>query len=211
MKSSSRRGFTLMELAVALSVIGAFIGGVWVAAGASRENSHYRQAMDNVTLAVDAVRAAYMGQSAIVGGANMVVPALVSRAALPPNMVRQSGATCSYTNCLDSPWGGAAAGGTMAICSWTYGADKHCATAGAASNQYFGVEYSGLNNNSCIEVAENISTSAPAGLVDVFINDTDMGALGALPPSSVNALAKCNSGAGANTVDFVYALRLSGS
>lgn len=201
-----RGGFSLVELAIVLSVVGVIIGMVAVYGGTLRQKSRIQAIQQAVGSLVEATRAAYGSQPAITGKINAVVPALVEAQAVPADLVRSATTTCSGTtaNFLDSPWPGTRdACGNIRLCAWAYGTDTVC-NAGAAS-PYFAIEFVNLDYEGCMAVFANIQPTLPQGLKDIFINGT----------ASLNALSStvattCQKNL-TNKIDFVYLLRVSGT
>ncbi len=213
---SGRHGFSLVEIAVVLSVFAIITGAVWVFASQAWENTKQRQLKEEINSTVKNTRAYYQSRNGFTGsqGFTRLTPALINVAAIPVDLTRSAGScTNNPTNCADNPWGGdttTAAGGSFGVCAWQLGADLTCdliTTQGAGPWQYFAVELHAVPQQSCINaVIANSGADAPSGLYDVFINNNDMLVAGnTLPPLASNISAACNQPLD-NTIDFVYRL-----
>lgn len=207
--STTRRGFSLTELAVVLAVGGVIVGGVWTVATQAFENSRQAALTTDISIIVNNVQAYYAGQNGITGVSTSLTPQLagLSPSAIPGNLLRAFGVdSCAYAFCADTPWGplniGTEQSGSLSICTWDPTADK-CAAVGATT-QFFAISVS-LPAGSCIAAAINNSgASAPPGLYDVWIGGKSMLALGhGFPVLPTDAQTWC---AVSPSISFAYRL-----
>jgi prepilin-type N-terminal cleavage/methylation domain-containing protein len=220
-----RCGFSLVEVAIVLTVIGIILAAIWSAATTAFENSRRAQTSGQLSTIVANIRATYAGQANIGGAVATLTPSLVSQSAIPGDMVRNHNLAAGI---VDDPWGSnnpggtAIAAGSLGVCAWTIPLpvlpSYSCSTNSAASSQYFAVEFQGLKTDSCIAiVTANSSSNGPTGLADVIVNGTSIVSgtttTHALPVLQKDAASLCpptvaNNGA---TVDFIYLLRAPAS
>jgi type II secretory pathway pseudopilin PulG len=212
-------GFSIIEMAIVLGIVGIVLASIWAYADWAFENARRQRLSEELLTVVNNVHALYSGQAGIGGGGDQisaVTPTLIQQNAIPSTMVR-SGNGCTNGaapfSCTDDPWGpnGNITGGTFGVCAWTAApsgapAGTNCPAAGAIVSQFFAIEISGLPQISCINVApQNSSASGPVGLQDVLINGASViGAGDVLPVPPAFAVAKCVA---SNTIDFVYRLQ----
>ena len=227
LRKFKRRGFSLVELAIVLGVVGTVIGGVWGAAGVARQSSRLEQASENVSLSINAVRSVYGSQSAIVGSVAQVEPLMIQVGGMPTHLLRNFTTSCNgITNYFaDTPWPGTAdVCGTLRLCAWPAGISAGGAQtvpycSNVASNtmaQFFAVEFTQLSYGSCVSLAQRLSPSSSAGLRDIYINGYSAVATGSGLPVTPSLAANvapyvgkgCVTGSNANVIDFVYSLRV---
>lgn len=188
------KGFSIVELAIVLGVIGTIIGGIWTYANIAYENIRREQAFESVVASVSNVRAYYQAQGSMQAlGTKNEVPFLIQQNIIPNNMQRiaATAAQCQNTvtnglfSCADTPWGQTVGGvqdnfGTFRVCDWLLGVNPvtaanggGCALAVSATvptpqTQFFGVQLRGLPIGACIQLAGRVSSaSGPSGLYDV--------------------------------------------
>lgn len=220
----SRAGFSLVEVAIVLAVIGIVLAGIWVYASRAFESEHRQRALEEMITVVNNIRSLYAGQASISSADSSVavlVPILIQQNAIPSTMAR-SGAPCTNTPalCADNPWAvSATLVGSFRVCGWDYtgpaSAGQGCSKV-ASPKQYFAIELVGLNQDSCTAMIPRISSSeGPPGLVDVVANGSSMlnpatAGLTAysLPVMVQDASTVCSTITPAH-VYFVYRLRAS--
>lgn len=93
-----RQGFSLIEAAIVLGIIGLVIGGIWVAAAAVIENKRFGDAQIGMLQIIDGLRQAYNNR-AIANGTDLT--ALVATGKIAPQNWIKTATT------LADPWGGA--------------------------------------------------------------------------------------------------------
>lgn len=102
---TSKRGFTLTEIAIVLGIIGLILGAIWVAASAVYNNMRITTANTELLQITQALRAMYATSSTVDPGADMPGNVTYLRAGIFPtsalNTAVPSSATAAY-----NPWNG---------------------------------------------------------------------------------------------------------
>jgi prepilin-type N-terminal cleavage/methylation domain-containing protein len=201
------RGYSLVEVAIVLAVIGTIIGALWVAVGQAWDYSKREQAQEAIATTVNNTRAYFTGQA---GAPNMGFGPLTSQLAfynvIPASLLRST--SCTVTTCMtDTPWGPFSGSpssldpnGTFRVCNWPMGLPfttipTTCPAAAPGGNSiFFGIALTGLTVKTCIALVETISgPSGPSGLIDVNINGLNMAAAATpIPVRPVPATAATN-------------------
>ncbi|MDE2030104.1 MAG: type II secretion system protein [Alphaproteobacteria bacterium] len=206
-----RRGFTLVELSIVLGFIAILIGGIWAYMGTARSKEKVAQAVQDIILTIDNVRAAYGGQAGIAGGMQSVMPYLVQARALPADTLSSVSSTCgsSTGSFAVGPWGNTAGDGcgSFRICNWNSGSTTKCNVNDATSDLFFGIEFTQLDYGPCAELATGLSPAQTPGLTDIYINGNGAAASGKTIPLALTVAQGWCKTAGSNTVDFIYRLR----
>lgn len=137
----TKRGFSLIEAAIVLGVVGLVIGGIWVAAASVQENRRQSRYLSQILEIVQNVRRQYKGfvvpETFLAGLPKESWPAF-----FPGDMITSS----TYPQ---SPWG----------------TNVHVVLNCDSCPQYIGVSVS-LPNASCIALAPRIAASARGELFD---------------------------------------------
>jgi type II secretory pathway pseudopilin PulG len=210
----SRAGFSLVEFAVVMGIIGLIVGAIWAYSTNAWENTRYEQAMEAVNDIVTNVRGFYIGQQGVPkSGGDALTQTLIGQGTIPSSLLRHGDpctlGTLALKICADNPWGltdpAGAAKGTLAVCDWTLGAQLNCSNPAAAGvAQMFAVELRGLNMARCLQLAQRISIATlPAGYVGMSVNGLPV--LGPVPMATANA--KCVD-AVTNILSVIYKLRV---
>jgi prepilin-type N-terminal cleavage/methylation domain-containing protein len=205
-------GFSLIESAVVLAVIGVILGGVWVLADQAWEYAKRESAKEAIATTVANVRNYYAGQAGVANkGSAALTNDLLTANAIPISLSRGAAALCGGNLCADTPWGSASNGatdanGTFRVCNWSL-VSANCPAAPGIS-AFFAVILKGLTRKSCVALTEAVSGSTgPTGLVNVNINGFDMLALQKpfQPVAPSDATTYCESAVDGNaTANFVY-------
>lgn len=95
-RRSSQRGFTLVELAIVLAIIGLVIAGIWTAAASVARRNRESKASQYLLEIVQNVRNLYAGQSSATG---LTLANAITAGAIPADMRSGTGAV--------NPWNGA--------------------------------------------------------------------------------------------------------
>lgn len=193
---SSLRGFSLTETAIVLAIVGIILSGVWIVANNAHESARVQAAAEAITTTVSNVRSYYAGQAG--------VPA-TSAPLLTKGLVNSNVISSSVSN----------VGWTYNVCNWTYGPVGGSTTctnpaAPAATSPFFAFEFTGVPNQACIALVEDISgPTGPTGLVEVNINGTNLLESPAATPIQPvpTGVATTDCAAVANGVRFVYRVR----
>lgn len=206
-------GFSLVETAIVLAVIGGILGAVFMIATQAWEHVRRELAVEAIATTVANVRSYYGGQPGLPSKTSAALTdQLLNSNVIPASLNR--GTTCAGNACADNPWGSFNNGvrdsaGTFRVCNWSLGASS-CPVTPAANSPFFGVVLSGLTQKSCIALVEAISGSGgPVGLVEVNISGTNLLASVKTiqPVSPSDAMTFCpldNSGEGIGIITFIY-------
>ena len=100
--ASSCGGFTLMEMAVALGVVGLVSAGIWVAAASVHQKKNVLEATQQIFTIVQNTRQLYKGQTNFAPAATTLTATLLNTGVFPSNMV-----TAGIPH---NPWGTTAVG-----------------------------------------------------------------------------------------------------
>lgn len=206
MKKKASGGYSLLEMAVVILVAGLMLGGVWVIAKRGWNYSQLQQAKEDVILTVANTRAYFSGQAGLSESVGMAATtdAAIKQGIIPTNLIRS--ALCGGSKCADNPMSTNDAAGTFRVCSYPLGSAGNCSVGGPGAagsfSEFFGVELSGLSQQQCIAIAEQIGGPAgPSGLVDVAINGVNVRNSVANDVVTTNCTARAN---GIDVVTFVY-------
>lgn len=201
-----RAGFSLLEFAIVLAVIGIVLGALWGVVGMVRENIKREELTGQMTVIVSKIRDHYAGRACAslnFGcplGSTPLTDYLFRQNVLLPEQLRDRLAGVLVA---DHPWGATAdddsllANGGIIVSS-----------VGDGRNA-FQIQLLGLQESSCIAVAGSLSgASAPAGLISMTINGTGM----ALPvtPDAAAGVGGCVTApvSPQNAIVLTYSLRL---
>lgn len=220
-----QKGFSLIEVAIVLGVIGTLIGGIWMFSKQSWTNSERTEAALQINIVATNVRNFYAGQLGVPAKSQAALTsALFVVGAIPASMARTGG--CGTSCIADNPWGpgngsGTDSLGTFQVCNEVLPAIP-CASATAPTHtsQFFGIALTGLTQQTCGMLLDQVTGPAgPPGLVEVNI-------MGASEPSGFNLANKGHQiqpvtdtdangycpppTNGGTTVTFVYRLTVPG-
>lgn len=200
-----RAGFSLMELAVVLAVVGVILGALWGIVSIVRENIRRETALSQVSVIVASVRDFYLGRGFVQtpsgqGDFDKLTDYLIRQGVIPPEAIRDRSAT---TLRADLPWGPTGAGGST-LADGGLAIDN---TDVGVSADRFRVQLRGLSYANCIALSSRLSgPEGPKGLMRVKINSN---ADEELPVTVEEASDSCQKkpGGDENKVDFVFRLR----
>jgi prepilin-type N-terminal cleavage/methylation domain-containing protein len=222
--SKTRAGFSLTEVAIVMGVMAIILAGVWGLVSRGWESQKQQQASDQIRTVVGNVRSYYAGQAGVpysVNSVNSLAATLLANGAIPANMQRNPGTSCTPAPCADNPWGTNSGDpqGSFRVCNWLGAWDPSgspplstaCPNGSATTppiTNFFGIELSGLTKSSCIAMTQLMTAStAPTGLVDVVIIGSATLDLGTTQVSVATAQSDCNAAtANGNALIFVYQL-----
>jgi prepilin-type N-terminal cleavage/methylation domain-containing protein len=216
-----KRGFTLLETAIVMAIIGAIIGLLFSVAYLTQSKVNINQAADELNQISQNVRGLYAGRNtsyAALGPLNLIAtaadfvkftPTFVQQNVFPYEMLVPS-ATLGVTPCLgtvaNNPWNyvpGACGGAAL-------GSVQLALAGSAATPVQFVVRYTGINDAVCADlVAHNSLPGRATGLTQIQINGAVGGiaysTLTPMPISSPVATALCTAG-NTNVIDWYYNL-----
>jgi prepilin-type N-terminal cleavage/methylation domain-containing protein len=105
---TTRRGFTLTELAIVLGIMGAILGAIWVASARVYANNRVSTGVREVLAVVQGVRAVYATKGYIDAG--NLTQAMINLGVYPANMIQACTGSVSsnydgISPCALDPWG----------------------------------------------------------------------------------------------------------
>ncbi len=202
----ARRGFSLIELAIVLGVVGIIFGAVWGIVATVRKDKARDEVFNQVVVTVQHVREYFLGQDAVETDtdktdASNLTNFLLRRNILLPEQIRDR---ATGTLVADHPLTPEenVVGGTFRVCS---GGGGECMLSDADDpSTYFSIQLLGLSQADCSTLATRfVGPSGPPGLAALYINKT------LKEPSSYGAeqfLTDCGD-SGEARIDLVYRLR----
>lgn len=212
---AKRRGFTLMELAIVLAIMGAVTGGIWVASAAAYQHYKVSRALEQLQQIVENVRTHYNAASRLPNQNYTVFTQTMAQAdvfpaeiKLSPNVAPTACATCYFVNPWSAGSGGAVCGGG-AVCVATNDAAMF---GGATVGYNFAVLMRDLPQDVCITFASKLTAIwDDIGLRALGVDIANVAAPGtvfaAAPPPA--ALAAACSGVALNHLYFMFRLQAS--
>jgi prepilin-type N-terminal cleavage/methylation domain-containing protein len=187
-----RRGFTLIEAAIVLAVIGTILGGVWIYAQRANEAARLEQAVGQLAIVLKNIRSYYLSYANIAN--SDVTSTLADADVFPAEMIRAG----SSPTLVDHPWGPTRPNGT-ALAAGGVGI--------SGSNSYFFIlTYRGLSTADCIKFATRATAGGTAtGLTAISVNGT---ASTALPATVGYATPLCSTNGTTTGTDVALTYRL---
>jgi prepilin-type N-terminal cleavage/methylation domain-containing protein len=219
----AKRGFTLIEIAFVLGIIGLVISGIFAAASLATRRITSNEGSDELYLIAGNMRALYSGRNPSFASLNAVrslkaipdaldfcfytVPA-VSQGVFPNEMVLPrplQGALPAPGAVANDPWSTAGV-----ACSGVAGGSAQVGLASTIPPPpavQLVVRYNGIPQDGCADVL--VRTSMPdanTGVRRIYVNGTLAGdvSVNSLPLTSITAAAACN--AAINVIDWYYNL-----
>ncbi len=190
-----RQGFTLLEVAIVLGIMGIVLAAIFTAATSARYRVAVNQGADEVGVIVDSMRSLYASRNTSALPAQAFSAAfeqtLVQERVFPPEMV--AGVVAN------NPWDATTANGSAQI---------SIVAAGATTPTQFILRYVNLPADVCADLL--MRTSMPdLGLNQIQITGggtvTYTSAANKLPVSAIDAAAACRGGA-AYVIDWYFKL-----
>jgi len=199
-----RQGYTLIEIAIVLGVMGSIVAGLFIVAEIAQYRVMTNRASDELNLIADNMRNFYVAQNVSVAalGVNCTInysAAAVSQGLFPKEMVS----------------------GGFANNPWNDGVATNTAQVGLTSNivacptvqgpVQIVVEYTNIPAEACTDlVTRNSLSGRETGLQEIQVNAAVVGIAGntgatPLPVDPITSKAHCTS-ATANTIDWFYNL-----
>lgn len=183
-----KRGFSMVEMAIVLGVVGLVMGGVWTLAVKVQQTARVKQAVEQVITINKNIRNYYQTQACIPNGDQTATLTTVPGQPIFPREMLSGGGVVDLWN-----------GGVQVL-----GANAGC-------DYVFRLSYLALPAETCAELVPKLTASGEAarGLVAASINGTPLQALPPNPSAIIGAGAgQCNAAATA-AVTLDYKLRIS--
>ena len=194
LRRRAQSGFTLIEAAIVLAIIGLVAGGIWVAASSVYENLRTARASEQLLASVQQIRSLHATQGTI-STASTLTEDLAKARVFPQDMFADA-ADVTPAN----PWQGDV---------FIFGVAAITGNLGPG----FWVVYNGLPKSSCIDmVARNTGQGRDTGMVGVNIGSSAVSAAPAglgstTAPVTVTAAAQACSADTNNSVGFLFRLK----
>lgn len=188
-----QKGFSLIEAAIVLGLIGLVIGGIWVAAASARAGTQASQFQQQTLNLVKNVRDYYAAQA--LPAAATVTGTLAGKGIFPSDM-------CP-ANCVS-----AAAAATPYTVRNAYGGSTAVVIPNVTTypNQ-FTVTYQSIDEKGCVELAMRLSArSAEVGLVSYFVSSNASASMRTTFPVPF-ATIQGDCAATGNTIDMNFKIR----
>jgi prepilin-type N-terminal cleavage/methylation domain-containing protein len=134
-RPQSRRGFTLTEIAMVLSVMGIILGGIWAVAGAVYDNNHIKTATQQFMTISANWKSAFSSRRVDIADNTNITTMSINNNFLPADMIT------SPTTAVN-PWNG----GVNILSSQT--------------DNGIIISYSGLNQSACVRLANALSNTS---------------------------------------------------
>lgn len=167
---AAKRGFSLIEMAIVLGVLGIVLAGLWGLVSVAREHIKREDAFEQISIVVQNTRDFFKGRARVATPAGARTAAaltsyLIEQNVLLPEQIRdRSVGTGNFV--ADHPWGSAGASGAALPNGGLLISSDAVDHSGA-----YQVELRGLKLGSCVALVSRFSgASAPAGLLKIKIN-----------------------------------------
>jgi type II secretory pathway pseudopilin PulG len=212
-------GYSLLEIAIVMGVVGAIVGALFAAAGMTQHKVYINQASDELNLIGGNMHNLYAGRNtsyaalgsppATAGAANFssLTPTYIQQGIFPVEMLSPGPATdtapCAGTianNPLSTTAGSCGGAGT--------GSAQVALAGTASSGVQFVVRYTNIDADSCADLlVRNSLPGHETGLTQIIVSSgiTYTNSAGQLPVTSIAASAACPRGA-TYSIDWYYNL-----
>jgi len=194
--SAKTKGFTLVEIAIVLGIIGLILGAVWTAASSVYANQRNTNANTAILTIAQGIRT-LEATSSTVGTAGDLTSSMITAGVIPGNLVSGTTAIAPYP------------GSTLKIMTL------------AAADQSFTIEINKVPQAGCIALASTVAgTNRDPGLTSVGLTTASAPAVLAAPGVALTATlvpitsamtvalatTGCSATTSANTVQFEFTL-----
>ena len=170
--AKQKKGFTLIEAAIVMAIVGLVVGGIWVAASAVQANFRKSNTSQNLLVIVQNMRQLYYGQADCSAATAQIE---ISNRVFPADMVQGTAAA-------QDSWGG-----PVTIT---------CPSAIDSNVSHFDVSFAQVPTAACVELSSrNTEDGAELGLLGVKANSTTLFTAGTTSASvavtTANATTAC--------------------
>ena len=206
LSNQHRRGFSLTELAIVLSVIGALLGAIWVAAQGVSSNNRANQAAQDIIQIASNVRSTYMGANTFTDSNTDEVAngKFIAANIIPADLV--TGAATAKNSWL----------GNVAVIE----GPTTNTPAGVAANRDFRISFCGTPADACMRIASQLANlgtndqpiqfttkggaACGKGGTAVAIPVTGLPMSAAAPAASIAAACALNTTAANSSTEFDF-------
>jgi hypothetical protein len=187
-RHAARRGYSMVELAVVLGVMGLILGGVWALVSRLQQTAKTHLTVAQIVLINKNIRSYYQTRPCMLAGDQTVVPLLTATPPVFPREMVRGAAVVHQWNGTVQALGGA-----------------------AACNYAFTLQFNGLPPDICVELLPLLTAAGEVsrGLQAATLNAVPLGALPPNPSTIIGTAAgRCGENATAQ-VALTYKLRLA--
>jgi type II secretory pathway pseudopilin PulG len=186
------RGFSLIEAAIVMGVVGLVVGTIWVVSANVNESSRANSFVQQTSLLVQNMRNYYSGRELSSGAgadtlATMFTNTLRARQVFPEDMC---GRVCKATN--------------QYTIRHVYNGEARVNIVNSSPYNRYNLNYATVPKRGCLQLITLLSTrSAELGMTSVSVNSG--GALTSFPITPTQATTSCSSATN-NTLDIVFTI-----
>lgn len=190
MQFRNQKGFTLIEIAIVLTIVGLVIGGIWLAASTVLNNNKKTETARQVVQIVQNVKNLFANQTGATPATGFTTPVAVQAGVFPPGMVSGTAAAPVIRHAFST---GTTSNVTLAA-----------AASGNAVILTVGVAGDGLPRDACVELLSRVVTNGnfgKYGITSVTSNGTTV--------AESSSIATINSACANATDDNIVAINVN--
>ena len=202
MKLRNQKGFTLIEIAIVLTIVGLIIGGIWLAASTVFTNNKTQALSTDIIQVLQNTKTLFAGQGSSATSAGFTEDAAKQAGIFPPDMI-----SSSYT---------AAAPIIVTPFSTDNSVNAFTVTPGATAGQLIykigTATPNGLPSQACISLLttlgslNNMQKLGILKLAGTSAADLSAGGTAAVAPAAASAAGVCGAVGNANTITVTFSI-----